>query len=92
MQKQIQGRLTIDRLCDEGCINLLKKFLKQLSREYVDAYTTCLRTHGNKDALEHYTVLRDLFTSQYFSDITNLDVKMIVVELERTYRSACNVR
>lgn len=48
---EAESRLTIDRLCDEGCINVLKAFVRQLSSEYTNRIVQAKR-HYNYDATQ----------------------------------------
>ena len=81
-------RLTIDRLNDDGCIALLERFLRVLSKDYTQAYINFLNFPHSPDVREHYCVLKDLITSQYFNDLTNLDGQVISEGLERRVRMA----
>ena len=86
MARQSYGpRLTIDRLSDEGCINILKQFLKTLSREFTQTFASLLNNPHNEDIRSHYDFLCELFTSDYFHDPTNLDGRSIVKQLENNY-------
>lgn len=77
-----EDRLTIDRLCDEGCINVLKAFVRQLSSEYTTAYTMMLRTPNDKKTKELLERTKSLILSPYFEALTNLEGLPIVEQLE----------
>ena len=77
-----ESRLTIDRLCDEGCINVLKAFVRQLSSEYTTAYTMMLRTPNDKKTKELLERTKSLILSPYFEALTNLEGLPIVEQLE----------
>lgn len=77
-----ESRLTIDRLCDEGCINVLKAFVRQLSMEYTAAYTMMLRTPNDKKTKELLERTKSLILSPYFEALTNLEGLPIVEQLE----------
>ena len=77
-----EDRLTIDRLCDEGCVNVLKAFVKQLSIEYTAAYTMLLRVPNDRKTKELLEHTRALIVSPYFEALTNLEGLPIVEQLE----------
>lgn len=77
-----ESRLTIDRLCDEGCVNVLKAFVKLLSTEYKDAYSMMLRMPSDKKTKELLEETRSLIVSPYFEALTNLEGLPIVEQLE----------
>ena len=79
---ETESRLTIDRLCDEGCVNVLKAFVRQLSREYTTAYTMMLRTPNDKKTKELLERTKSLILSPYFEALTNLEGLPIVEQLE----------
>ena len=76
-------RLTIDRISNEGCINILSAFLKYLSIDYKQAYMAYCNEPGNNDRREHYKDLRDFITSDYFCQLTNLIGEDVADTLER---------
>lgn len=79
---ETESRLTIDRLCDEGCVNVLKAFVRQLSREYTTTYTMMLRTPNDKKTKELLERTKSLILSPYFEALTNLEGLPIVEQLE----------
>lgn len=81
-----EERLTIDRICIEGCVNILSAFLKNLSDDYRLAYYSLIKTPDNEYAREHYQKLKDLFCSEYFYGLTGLDGKAIVEQLDKEYK------
>lgn len=90
-RKYYGPRLTIDKLSDEGCLNILKHFLKTLSREFTQTFASLLKNPHNEDIRSHYNYLRELFTSDYFNDLTNLDGRSIVKQLENNYLESLGV-
>ena len=84
-RKYYGPRLTIDKLNDEGCLNMLKHFLKSLSREFTQTFASLLNNPNNEDVRSHYDYLRELITSEYFHELTNLDGRSIVKRLESNY-------
>ena len=81
-------RLTIDRLNEDGCINMLSYFLKNMSEEFQASYFSYLRDKKNKDALKHYTRMREFYLSDYFTQLTNLDGRMVLQQLEKSYEDS----
>lgn len=75
-------RLTIDKLSDEGCMNLLEAFCKCLGEDLKNAYLQLLANPKSKDHIAHYRNLSQLCRSRYFSELTNLDGDMIVNSIE----------
>lgn len=79
-------RLTVDKLCTEGCINILTAFLTNLTEDFRLAYYSWARDKNNVPAKEHYMKLRDLFCSGYFYGLTGINGKAVVEKLEAGYR------
>ena len=76
------ARLTIDKICDEGCINLLEAFLEALAMEYCSAYTRYTDNPKDTDNIEHYKKVREFIESRYFEKLTGLNSKDIIPTLE----------
>ena len=76
-------RLTADKICNEGCVNILSAFLKYLSIDYKQAYMAYCNKPHNNDRREHYNDLRDFVTSDYFCQLTNLCGDDVADTLER---------
>lgn len=82
----IKDRLTVERLNDSGCINLLGFMLKRMSREFKHSYRGYLLDPSDIKAYMQYRQVRNEFLSEYFHDLTNLDGKRIVRRLEAIVR------
>ena len=80
-----QDRLTIDRLDDEGCLNLLEAFLVSLSEDYRNAMVTFLNDKKDKKSYELLTKLRYFFLSEYFYNLTGLNGKNILSSLDKPF-------
>jgi len=80
----VERRMTINDITDEGCIAVLEAFLKSLSNEFQSAYIAHLRDPGNKDHADRYNYFREFFESEYFANLTNLNGHEIVRRLEST--------
>lgn len=75
-------RLRIEDICDEGCLNILEMFLSYLSADFRAAYQMLVQNPLDKDVRQHYENIKNLFFSDYFSQLTNLDGNVIVEQLE----------
>lgn len=78
-------RLTIDKLNDDGCINLLEAFLVYMSDTYRSALSTFLADKNDKKGYESYKSIRDFFLSDYFTQLTNLKGEDILSRLDKSY-------
>lgn len=75
-------RLTIDRLNDRGCLNMLCTMVHRMSKGFRKSYAAFLKNPSDHRSYKRYLRLRDDFLSEDFSDITGLDGAKIVAELE----------
>lgn len=75
-------RLTIDQLSDRGCLNVLCAMLKILSNDFTSAYTEFLKDPSDIIQKRQYFKCRHFFVSDYFRNLTNLDGRKIVEQLE----------
>lgn len=78
-------RLTADKLCFEGCVNILQAFLTNLTSDFRLAYYGYIRDRTNKESYAYFKKIRDLFCSDYFFGLTGLDGTAIVEKLEAQY-------
>ena len=76
------NRLTADKLNSDGRINLLEAFVEYLSDDFKCAFREYRSHPHDKDCVEHYNTLRDIFKSDHFSLMTGLDGESIVDSLE----------
>ena len=83
---KLNERLTIDRLDDRGCINMLAALLRHMSKEFREAYKSYLIDPTDKRVRMQYKHIRNEFLSSYFMNLTKLDGACIVKELEETVR------
>lgn len=79
------SRLTIDKLNDDGCINLLEAFLVYMTDNYRSALSTFLADKNDKNGYESYKSIRDFFLSDYFTQLTNLKGEDILYRLDKNY-------
>ena len=75
-------RLTIDHICNEGCINLLEAFLEEISMEYCSAYTKYMGNPEDPDNIKHYKDIKEFVESEYFVNLTGLHPQSIIPTLE----------
>lgn len=78
-------RLTIDKICEEGCINVLQAFCAQLANEFRSALDQFMKNKSDPELFDHYKKMKDYFCSEYFGLLTNLDGPAIVSAIEREY-------
>lgn len=78
-------RLTIDRLNDEGCMNLLTAFVTSLTEEYKNAMAIFLQDKTDKENYKHLVNLREYILSEHFANMTHLDGETILAKLDRPY-------
>lgn len=76
------NRITIDQICNEGCINLLEAFLGELSMEYCSAYTKYINNPNDPDNIVRYNKVREFIESNYFEKLTGLNFEDLVPTLE----------
>ena len=80
-------RLTIDKLNNDGCLNLLATFLEELAKEFCSAYIHHIKEPNDKDRAEHYKNIKKFINSKYFERLTGLTSKDIVENLEYKCRT-----
>lgn len=76
------GRLTADRLNDAGCLNMLCAMVKLLARDFRRLHKALMDNPDDPRAYHRYRKCRDVFLSDYFHDLTNLNGAEIVAQLE----------
>ena len=79
----IKQRLTLDTLDDNGCINVLCALLRQISREFRQAYKEHLADPLDQTAYAQYRDLKKEIKSNYFHSLTRLDGGKVVDRLEK---------
>ena len=77
-------RLKAENICNEGCLNVLQAFLRDLGRDYRCARND-IENSKSKDNIEHYQNLRSIFLSDYFAEITNLIGSDVLDSLDRDW-------
>ena len=80
-------RLTIEKINDDGCLNLLEMFLSQLSEDYRFALDDYMRNQKNKKSKKGFVWLRNFIRSKYFASLTGLDGSEVVNMLDGEYRT-----
>lgn len=79
-------RLTIDKLCNEGCVNILEFFLGEVNQEYVFAANNLRDDPYEEHYIKRYCEIKDFIESNYFSKLTGLNGKEVFAELEVKYK------
>ena len=82
-----ENRLTIDRLSDTGCINIVCAMLENMSLDFRHAFQSFLKDPLNENVHWQYERIRKEFTSDYFKGLTHLDGEAIVKKLEGIVRN-----
>lgn len=85
MASEKYERLTIDRICNEGCVNILEAFLERIGIEYRTALQAWCEEPSNEDFQKRYEESKSFILSDYFKKLTNLDGEAIVEALNRNY-------
>lgn len=80
-------RITIDKLNEKGCMNILGVFMEKVSREYVTALRNFRRDMNDECAREKYVSTRNFICSDYFCALTGLDGSAIADTIDRNYAS-----
>lgn len=81
-------RLTIDKISNEGCVNVLIGFLDLVGKEYRYALDAHCADPTDECALERYESSRDFILSDYFKKLTGLDGQGIIDTMNRDYIKA----
>lgn len=79
----IDERLTLDTLDDNGCINVLCALLRQIGREFRQAYREHLTDPLDQTAYAQYRDLKREIRSSYFRSLTRLDGDKVIERLEK---------
>ena len=77
-----ERRLTINDLDDRGCFNMLYAMLKYMSKEFRCVYRKHITNPTDKKFLKKYDKIKEEFTSDWFTELTHLDGRAVVDELE----------
>ena len=81
-------RLTIDKLSDEGCMNVFEALLTDIREEFISKYTDYLFHRNDKKNCEAYFLsykrIKKYILSDDFAALTGLDGANIVTTLEET--------
>lgn len=78
-------RLTIDRLNDYGCANIIYAMVRQMSREYRGAMEEYEANPDDPVIREQYQSVREEFLSDYFAKLTGIVGSDIVKRLDSGY-------
>lgn len=84
-------RLTIDKLNNDGCINLLETFLIQLSEDYRCILREFIHNQSDRKLRTTFKKARKFILSDYFALLTGLDGSEILGTLDGNYRSTLEV-
>ena len=79
------NRLTIDRLNDYGCVNILVALIKSMGREYMHAKREYDKDHDDFTARSQFECIRNEFLSEYFTKLTGIVGADIVNQLDSGY-------
>lgn len=74
--------MTIDKLNDDGCLNILEALLENTAIEFAKAYCEYISNPNDEYSSEVYNMHRDFILSEYFGQLTGLDGNEIVRSLE----------
>lgn len=85
MASEKYERLTIDKISNEGCVNVLEAFLGKIGLEYRTALQACCEDPSNETFQERYEDSKNFILSDYFKKLTNLDGEVIIETLNRNY-------
>lgn len=77
-------RITIDQLNNQGCLNVLEAFLKELREEFVSTYKDYIKYPNDKKYAECYKHIRDYILSDDFAYLTGLKGSDIIDALEKS--------
>jgi len=83
----LNNRLTVEKLNDRGCINMLCVMVKHMRRDFVDSYCSYLVNPSSPKLERQYNDIKEEFQSDYFKDLTGMDGKWIVKKLEAGVRN-----
>ena len=81
----MDDRLTIDKLNDTGCRNMLYAMCKLLARDFRRTYAEFLKKPDDKFARRRFRKCREAFLSDYFFTLTNLNGREIVELIEAEF-------
>lgn len=76
-------RLTIDRLNDEGVINVFSEMLSQAATDFKEAFIAHRCDPSDEVAESQYIEARRFFLSEYVHALTRVDGRKIIAKLER---------
>lgn len=84
-------RLTPDKICDQGVINLLEGFIRNVSNEFIISLDLYKSNRGIAGTKKTYESIRNYILSKDFTLLTGLDGEYVVEKLERMYREGYRV-
>lgn len=84
-------RLTIDKINDEGCLNLLEMFLSQLAEDYHFILEDFVHHPSDKNVRNNFKKMRRFILSNYFAALTGIEGRDIIGTLDGKYGPALEV-
>ena len=79
-------RLTVDRISNDGLLNLLCEFITATSNEYLFALDEYMRNKNIKECRKLYEDVKAYILSDQFSNLTHLDGSYVVEQLNIMYK------
>lgn len=76
------NRLRIENLNDNGIINLLEGFVELIRDDFFRLYNQLRDNPRDKRSKENYDAICNLIVSDYFGQLTGLNGKEVLKELE----------
>lgn len=83
----MNDRLTIDKLNNNGCINILSELLRQMTTDFTESYKMYLSDKDDPEVQLNYENVKEEFLSDYFANLTRLNGANIVRKLEAAVES-----
>lgn len=87
-KKDLMRRLTIDRLNDDGVVNLLEAILNSLYEDFVSAYNAYHDNPSDKKNYLSFLHIKEIICSKYIADLTGISGFEIVKQLEEKCNKA----
>lgn len=75
-------RIKAENLSDEGCLNLLEAIVGSAADEWRECRLQVVLNPNDKFAREHLKNTERFFLSDYFHELTNLDGRSVLKQLE----------
>ena len=81
-KKDLKKRLTIDKLNNDGVVNLLEAILSSLYDDFVSAYNAYHENPAEKKNYLSFLHIKEIICSKYIADLTGISGFEIVEQLE----------